>query len=107
MTDNEKLIEVKKLIDEDMVTDEQALSYLANAESMMLEILYPYGNGEEELPERFDRDHIQLSVYLINKKGGEFESEHSEGGVTRKYESADMPKDILRRLTPKCGVLGG
>lgn len=107
MTDFEKLTEVKKLIDEDMITDEQALSYLTNAESMIINVVYPYGNGDEEMPARYEREQIQLAVYLINKRGGEYEIEHSEGGVSRTYSNGDMPVEIYRRLTPKCGVLGG
>lgn len=107
MTEFEKLTEVKQLIDEDMITDEQALSYLANAERMIINVVYPYGDGDEEMPARYDREQIQLAVYLINKRGAENEIEHSEGGVSRVYSSGDMPSEIYKRLTPKCGFIGG
>lgn len=107
MTEYDKLNEVKLLIDEDMVTDEQILSYLTNAERMIINVVYPYGDGDEEMPVRYEREQIQLAVYLINKIGAENEIEHSEGGVSRVYSSGDMPSEIYRRLTPKCGVLGG
>lgn len=107
MTEYEKLNELKKFIDDGIVSDEQALSYLANAEMAILETVYPYGNGEEELPRRYEREQISIAVYNINKRGAEGETSHSEGGVVRAYRDTDIPVDIYRRLVPKCGVIGG
>ena len=57
---------------------------------------------ENELFEnRYEGIIVQLAVSSIMKKGAEGEKSHSEGGVSRGYDSAsDYPLDLTRKIIP-------
>lgn len=42
---------------------------------------------------------------MLNKRGAEGQTSHTENGVTRQYESADVPSSMLKAITPYCGVI--
>ena len=47
---------------------------------------------------------VEIAVYLMNKRGAEGESAHSENGVSRTYENGDVPASMLRGIVPMVGV---
>jgi len=104
MTDNEKLVVLKRMTGERSVA--VLSTYLSLARSVVLSHAYPYGYGEdEEIPEKYDSIQIEIAVYMLNKRGAEGEVSHSENGVSRTYEDGDIPPTLLRRITPMAGVL--
>lgn len=48
---------------------------------------------------------VEIAAYMLNKRGAEGETAHSENGVSRSYEDGDIPATLLRRITPMAGVL--
>ena len=46
---------------------------------------------------------IEIAVYLYNKQGAEGQTAHSENGISRTYESADVPESMLRGIAPFVG----
>lgn len=107
MTDAEKIVLLRQTVGT-ADTDETLSAYLSLAKSKMLNRLYPYGNytGETELPSRYDGLHIEITTYMLNKRGGEGETAHRENGINRTYADADIPQDMLSEIVPYCGVIG-
>jgi len=79
------------------------LALLSLAEGKILERLYPYDHSKETLPTRYVGKQIEIAVYLYNKQGAEGQTVHSENGISRTYESADVPESMLRGIAPFVG----
>ena len=102
MTEDEKLTMLQNMTGE---TDTGILStYLFLAKDKIMAHAYPYG-GVDELPEKYDGVHLEIAAYLLNKRGAEGETSHSENGVNRSYGDSDIPPALLRRITPMVGVI--
>ena len=103
MTDTEKQKMLESITGE---TEEAVLStYLTLAESVVLRKAYPFGDGTETLPTKYETVQVEIAAYMLNKRGAEGESAHSENGVTRYYEDGDIPPTLLRRILPVGEVL--
>lgn len=104
MTDQDKLSILKKMLDSgDTTPDEIANTYLDAAEQAVINLAYPFGDGSEVMPEKYDYEQIQIAVYFLNKRGAEGEIEHTEGGTSRTFETADIPVHLRCRITPVTG----
>lgn len=102
MTTDEKTIMVSTLSGE---SDEDIVSaYLYLAGQKILAIAYPFDKTVTEVPPQYEHIQIDAAVYLLNKRGGEGETAHSENGISRSYENADLPASMLRGVVPMCGV---
>lgn len=103
MTEEEQLILLSQITGE---TERDAVSaYLLLAKNAVLQKLYPFGDGTEELPEKYRSMQVEIAAYLLNKRGAEGEVAHSENGVSRTYEDGDVPPSLLRRILPMAGAL--
>ena len=92
MTDEEKLTMLQNLTGE---TDPDTLStYLFLAKGKVIAHAYPFG-GAEEIPSKYDSVHVEIAAYMLNKRGAEGETAHSENGVNRTYGDADIPLSLL------------
>lgn len=97
------MVLLKAMTDE---TDEDTLSaYLSLSAERIMNRLYPFGASLTELPDRYSSVQVQVAAYLLNKRGAEGESAHSENGVSRSYENGDIPYTLLREVTPFVSVL--
>lgn len=98
MTDADKLAMVKALTGEQ---DEVVLSaYLAIAGDKICRKAFPFDSEENAVPDRYAYIQVQIAVYLLNKRGAEGESSHSENGISRSYEDGDVPPSLLRDIVP-------
>lgn len=87
-------------------TDSNILSvYLDLAKSIVVNRAYPFGDGEEEVPSKYERVQVEIAAYLINKRGAEGEVTHTENGIIRQYENGNIPSTLLRRIVPMGKVL--
>lgn len=102
MTDAEKLNKLMTMLDDDVSTN-VANTFLKAAEKAVINLAFPFGDGKEVMPEKYEEVQIEIAAYLISKRGAEGEVSHSEGGVSRTYESADIPLALRTRITPKAG----
>ena len=48
---------------------------------------------------------IQTANDMLNKRGAEGQTSHSENGISRSYENADIPSSMLKVVTPHVGVI--
>lgn len=92
------LVEVK-----DDTEDEVLTVYLNLAKQAVLNKLFPYGNGIEMIPRKYEANVLQIAVYLYNRQGSEGEISHSENGINRSYESANIPAAYFNDIVPMVG----
>ena len=104
MTQAEKLTLLKAMVGESD-TEEVLLAYLNVAGRKIINRAYPYGTEETEVPTRYDFLQCEIAAYLLNKRGAEGQTGHSENGISRSYGSADVPESLLGAITPMVGVL--
>lgn len=104
MTKEEKITMLKQLLQPDTPTDSELSTLLSLTELAILNRRYPQGYPEATtLPTRYDGIQIQCCVALYNKKGVEGQTGHSENGISRTYESGDIPDSLLKKVLPLCG----
>jgi hypothetical protein len=58
-----------------------------------------------EVPRRYGYLQCEIAAYLLNKRGAEGQTGHSENGISRSYESADVPESMLSEVIPFCKVI--
>ena len=104
MTQTEKLQLLKAMVGESD-TEEVLLAYLNIAGRKILNRAYPYGTEETDVPPRYDFLQCEIAAYLLNKRGAEGQTSHSENGISRSYESADVPESLIGAVMPFCGVV--
>lgn len=105
MTDVEKLAILRKMLDDsDTTSDDTANTYLAAAEKAVINLVYPFGDvSEKTMPERYEYEQIEIAAYMLNKRGSEGETAHTEGGTARTFEVADIPVSLRCRITAYAG----
>lgn len=109
MTEVEKLSLLRAMVgtpntDEDW-SDDVLISYLTIAGRKIINRAYPYDEEVTEVPRRYGYLQCEIACYLLNKRGAEGQTAHSENGVSRSYESADVPESLLGEVIPHVGVL--
>lgn len=103
MLEIEKKEMVKAMTEE--TNDSTVSAYLGIAGNKICRKAYPFDPTVTEVPEQYSLLQVEIAVYLLNKRGAEFETSHSENGISRTYESGDVPPSMLRQIVPMCGVL--
>lgn len=79
-------------------------TYLHFASEIILNRIH--GSGmREDLGEQYYMTQVRIAEYLLSKRGAEGELSHSENGVSRSYESGDVPMSLLRDVIPRGKVL--
>lgn len=105
MTDAEKLSMLKTMTGE---KDEDVLStYLSIAGNKVLKRAYPFDTTVTTVPDQYAYIQVEIAVYLLNKRGAEGQTAHSENGISRSYEDGDVPPTLLRDIVPFAAVMGG
>lgn len=67
---------------------------------------YPHGTPEGTIPDLscFALNIIQIAQFLYLKQGAEGEISHSEMGISRSYENADIPQAYYDGVIPYIGI---
>ena len=107
MTEVEKLSMLRVMVgqpNEGEWSDDVLISYLATAGRKIINRAYPYDDTVTEVPRRYSYLQCDIAAYLLNKRGAEGETSHSENGISRSYESADVPESMLSEVIPRVGV---
>lgn len=101
-----KLNQLKILLGKqgDNSEDDLLLMLLTLSGQKILERVYPYDDSIKEVPSRYATKQVEIALYLYNKRGAEGQISHSENGISRTYESADVPESLMKGLTPYVGV---
>ena len=85
-------------------SEDTLLSFLLNvAGQKILDRLYPFDDTQTSVPSRYQIKQVEIAQFLYNKRGAEGETSHSENGVSRTYENADIPESLMRGIVPYCG----
>ena len=108
MTEVEKLAMLRVMVghpNEGDWSDDVLISYLNIAGQKIINRAYPYDDTVTEVPRRYGYLQCDIANYLLGKRGAEGQTAHSENGVSRSYESADVPESMLSEVTPHVGVL--
>mgnify|MGYP005806633883 FL=1 len=79
---------------------------LASARAAIMARRYPYGDWPDELESRYLDLQFRIALAIFNKQGGEFETAHSENGVSRSYGSEGIPQELLLEVTPMAKTVG-
>lgn len=103
MSEEEKITMLKALINSSDSND-TFLAYLTLASKKIIARAYPYDNTITDVPTQYDTLQVEIAAYMMNKRGAEGQTSHSENGITRSYEDADIPVSMLNIITPHCGV---
>lgn len=103
MTNDEKLAALKAMVG-GSDTDEVLSTYLALAGRKIIAKAYPYKDDVTEVPTKYDFLQVEIAAYMLNKRGAEGQTSHTENGITRQYESADVPASMLKTITPHVGT---
>lgn len=104
MTESEKLTALKAMVG-GSDTDEVLSTYLMLAGRKIIARAYPYDSDVTEVPVQYEHLQLEIAIYMLNKRGAEGQTSHSENGISRSYENADIPKSMLRSITPNVGVI--
>ena len=104
MTDAEKLTYLRAMVG-GSDTDEVLSTYLVVAGKKIIARAYPYDDTVTEVPDKYDTLQCEIAAYLLNKRGAEGQTQHTENGISRQYENADVPSSMLKVVTPHCGVI--
>lgn len=104
MTEDEKLTYLRAMVG-GSDTDDVLSTYLKVAGKKIIARAYPYDDTVTEVPEKYDTLQCEIAAYLLNKRGAEGQTSHSENGITRYYENADVPSSMLRIVVPHVGVI--
>lgn len=104
MTNAEKIERLAVLISPDTADTGQLSFLIEAAEGIVLNKRYPFGYPEgTEVESRFEHIQIQIALELFSKMGAEGQTAHSENGISRTYEAADVSPSLLKRIVPVCG----
>lgn len=104
MTNEEKIARLAVLISPDTADISLLETLIEMAEGIVLSRRYPYGCPEGTVVEsRFEHIQIQIALELFSKMGAEGQTAHSENGISRSYEAADVSPSLLKRIVPICG----
>ena len=86
--------------------NEEVLStYLDLAGNKILRKAYPYDDTQTTVPEKYHYTQLEVAAYLLNKRGAEGETAHSENGISRSYEDGDVPPSLMREVVPCAAVI--
>lgn len=104
MTKEEKLLILKGMVG-GLETDDVLSAYLDLAGGKIIAKAFPYAQDTVEVPQMYHYLQVEIAAYMLNKRGAEGQTAHTENGITRQYESADVPASMLKAVTPYCGVI--
>ena len=109
MKDIEKLALCRVMVEQpdtaDGWSDDVLNAYLTIAGQKIINRAYPYDDTVTTVPARYGYLQCEIAAYLLNKRGAEGETVHSENGISRTYENADVPESMLADVIPTCGVV--
>lgn len=104
MTNEEKVNTLKAIVGSSD-SDEVLSTYLLLAGKKIIARAFPFDPDVTEVPARYDTLQCEIAAYMLNKRGAEGQTSHSENGISRSYENADIPASMLKVVTPHCGII--
>lgn len=104
MTEMDKVERLTTLISPDTASPDLLTVLLEQAEGIVLNKRYPFGIPEgATVPTAYEHIQLQIALELFAKMGAEGQTAHSENGINRTYEAADVSPSLLHRIIPVVG----
>lgn len=69
--------------------------YLEDAKNIICELRFTY-----EVEPQYLSTQLKIAMELYSKSGAEGQTSHSENGISRSYETADISPSLLSNITP-------
>lgn len=80
--------------------------YLESAEAAVLKKAFPVGSYTEaqkqDVLTEYENVEMRIALALVAKDAVWGETAHSENGISRSYDSSDVPKSLLDQIVPHC-----
>lgn len=91
----------------DDLSDDTLVAYLNIAEGIILRKCYPTlpDTGTLTMPKKYGYLQVEIANELIQKRGAEGETSHTENSVARYYESAGVSSSLLNQIVPCARVV--
>lgn len=89
-----QLEKLKRLLNE-QENDDLLELYLEDAKNIICELRYTY-----EVEPQYLSTQLKIAMELYSKSGAEGQTSHSENGISRTYEAADISPSLLSNITP-------
>ena len=110
MTLESKIEMLRTMMGNDEDSDEVLSVYLDLAKHKILNRMYQFPDdyeysGTMDVPDRYVSIQLNISCYLLNKRGAEGEIQHIENGIHRNYGSSDVPEQMLKEIVPFAKVI--
>jgi hypothetical protein len=90
-----QLTKLRELLGNPQESDEVLEFYLDNASDIICDI-----RNSDIVEKKYLTTQIKIAIELFNKRGAEGQVGHSENGIGRTYESADVSPSLLDGITP-------
>lgn len=105
MTLESKIEMLRTMMGNDEDSDEVLSVYLDLAKHKILNRMYQFPDdyeysGEMDVPDRYVSIQLNISCYMLNKRGAEGEIQHIENGIHRNYGSSEIPDSMLKDVIP-------
>ena len=104
MTDAQMIALVKSMSGES--SDEVVSAFLAMSGDAIINRAFPFATESEreslKVPSRYQNLQCEIAVYLLNKRGAEGQTSHSENGINRGYENGGIPDSMIKQVVPFC-----
>ena len=97
-------IAIVKMITDGRRSEDDMVAYLEIAGQKIIRRAFPFKHDVTVVPEKYHTLQAEIAAYLINKHGADNETVHTENGIHRHYDSADVPEDLMGRVIPYGGT---
>lgn len=77
------------------VSDEILGFYLDNAQEIICEL-----RNSNEVESQYSTVQIKMAIEMYSKMGAEGQTSHTENGISRMYEKADLSPSLMSQITP-------
>lgn len=75
---------------------------LDNAEDIICDI-----RNSDKVEKKYINSQLAIATEIYNKRGAEGQTSHNENGLSRSYETGDISKSVISRITPIVKSLSG
>lgn len=101
-----QLERLKIRLEETTTINDMLLSdILDSAKAVIISRRFPYGTDILDVPIEYSDLQIRIAIEIYNRIGAEGELSHSENGISRNYQSANISQSLLNEIIPKVGVI--
>lgn len=86
---------LRELVGSDQPSDVVLQFYLDNASDIICDL-----RDTDAVETKYLNTQIKMALELVAKHGAEGQISHTENGISRTYESADISSSLLSQITP-------